>query len=202
MADLIDHEEFSALAPAGYYVALRVGFAFPLIEVNALPDDWVAHYTAQRFMLFDPVIRWLYANVGATRWSEIGLDDDREVIAQARDYGLHHGIAISCFDDMSDGQRSFGSFVRGDRDFEVDEIEVLHEHMWRLHRESAPPSNLTDAELEVLRMVKDGMRLKQIAHEIGVTEGAVKQRLRNAKTKLRAQTGAQAAAKAHEFGLL
>lgn len=202
MAELIDHESLSALAPAGYYVALRVGFAFPLIEVNQLPKDWVAHYTEQRFMLFDPVIRWLYANIGAVRWSEIALEDERDVIAQARDHGLRFGVAISCFDETSNGQRSFGSFVRADREFDVSEIAELQDHMWRLHRDSAPPSNLTDAEIEVLRMVKDGMRLKQIAHEIGVTEGAVKQRLRNAKDKLRAQTGAQAATKAREFGLL
>ena len=37
-------------------------------------------------------------------------------------------------------------------------------------------------------MVKDGKRLKQIAHELGVSEGAVKQRLKNAKTKLGAAT--------------
>lgn len=51
-------------------------------------------------------------------------------------------------------------------------------------------------------MVKDGKRLKQIAHELGVSEGAVKQRLKNAKLKLGAATGAQAAARAAGFGLI
>jgi LuxR family transcriptional regulator len=78
----------------------------------------------------------------------------------------------------------------------------LRGHIQRLHAEKAPPSNLTLAELEALRMVRDGLRVKQIALELGVSEGAVKQRLKNAKLKLGAQTGAQAAAMASEFGLI
>jgi LuxR family transcriptional regulator len=53
----------------------------------------------------------------------------------------------------------------------------LRGHIQRLHTEKAPPSNLTLAELEALRMVRDGLRVKQIAFELGVSEGAVKQRL-------------------------
>jgi LuxR family transcriptional regulator len=66
----------------------------------------------------------------------------------------------------------------------------------------APPTNLTMAELEALRMVKEGMRLKQMAHALGVSEGAIKQRLRNAKLKLGASTGAQAATRASDYGLI
>lgn len=51
----------------------------------------------------------------------------------------------------------------------------------------APPTNLTKAELEALRMVKDGLLVKEIANILGVSEGAVKQRLRNAKSKLGAK---------------
>jgi LuxR family transcriptional regulator len=190
------------LAPVGYYLALRVGFAFPLEEVNALPPDWVAHYTAQRFMLSDPVIRWVYANTGAIRWSEIEDDDPRDVLVRAREYGLNYGVAICCFDGNSDGQRSFGSFVREDREFSDTEIKDLTRYVNKLHRDKAPPTNVTQAELEALRMVKDGMRLKQIAFDLGVTEGAVKQRLKNARLKLGAATVAQAATMAREFGLL
>lgn len=190
------------LAPVGYYLALRVGFAFPLEEVNALPPDWVAFYTQNRFMLSDPVIRWVYANHGAIRWSEIIDPDKREVMARAREHGLNYGVAICCFDTNSGGQRSFGSFVRHDREYHDDEILILTRYVNRLHREKAPPTNVTQAELEALRMVKDGLRLKQIAYDLGVTEGAVKQRLKNARVKLGAQTVAQAATMAREFGLL
>jgi len=191
-----------ALASAGYYIALRVGFAFPMEEMNALPQDWVDYYTMERFMMHDPVIQWVYGNTGSVRWSEIETLDPKGVLRKARDYGLCHGVAICCFDDNPEGQRSFGTFARPDREFEDSEIALLQAHLTRLHHEKAPPTNLTPAELEALRMVKQGLRLKQIAHELGVSEGAIKQRLKNAKLKLGAATGTQAATRASDYGLI
>lgn len=202
MQTLKSSDDVADLANAGHYIALRVGFAFPLEEVNLLPPRWIDHYTKHRFMLHDPVIRWIYGNTGAIRWSEITLDDSMRVLDQAQTFGLRYGVAVACFDGNREGQRSFGTFARSDREFEAAEITILNEYVLRLHNAKAPPTNLTKAELEALGMLKSGLRLKQIAHELGVTEGAVKQRLKNAKTKLNAQTSAQAAAMAAEFGLL
>lgn len=202
MTEAFGPEQVKALAPSGHYIALRIGFAFPMQEVNGLPVEWVEHYTAQRFMLDDPVIRWMYTNTGATRWSEIDLTDPRQIFRQAQTFGLRYGIVVCCFDGNTEGLRSFGSFARSDREFEADEIAQLFAYVTRLHYEMAPPSTLTQAELEALRMVKSGLRLKQIAHNLGVTEGAVKQRLKNAKIKLGAKTGTQAATLASKFGLI
>ncbi|WP_418887965.1 autoinducer binding domain-containing protein [Octadecabacter algicola] len=199
--NLSSHEEVSSLATTGYYIALRVGFAFPLEEVNALPVAWAEHYTTHRFMLHDPVIRWIYANTGAIAWSGIELPDPMRVLDQAQTFGLRYGVAVACFDGNREGQRSFGTFARSDREFDKLEIDALYAYVLKRHHEKAPPTNLTNAELEALKMVKEGMRLKQIAYDLGVSEGAVKQRLKNAKTKLNAQTSAQAAAMAAEFGL-
>ncbi len=202
MTTSLDKDALGAVAPAGYYLALRVGFAFPLVEMNELPSDWIEHYTVQRLMLFDPVIQWAYTSTGAIRWSEIGRPDPRLIFEQAAQFGLRFGVAVSHVDAAGDPQRSFGSFCRADREFTDPEIADLAALVRRLHRDMAPPSNLTQAELEALRMVSQGLRLKQIAHDLGVSEGAIKQRLKNAKLKLGAQTGAQAAAKANDFGLL
>jgi len=195
-------DDLDELAPAGYYIALRVGFAFPLEERNALPRDWVDFYTRQRFMMHDPVIRWIYSNVGAIRWSAIDIDDPRRVIALGREHGLTYGVAVSCMDENSNGQRSFGTFARSDREHTDDEIARLSRLVACMHEDRAPPTNLTEAELEALRLVKEGMRLKQMAFELGVSEGAIKQRLKNAKLKLRAATGAQAVTRASDFGLI
>ena len=202
MIQLNGSDDVRAISNSGYYIALRVGFAFPLEEVNELPPAWVEHYTKLRFMLHDPVIRWVYSNTGAVRWSENELEDPMRVLDQAQTFGLRYGVAVSCIDDMSEGQRSFGHFARSDREFEQDEIAGLYNHVLTQHQEKAPPTNLTNAELEALRMVRDGLRLKQIAHDLGVSEGAVKQRLKNAKTKLGAHTSTQAAVMAGKFGLL
>lgn len=194
--------EFEVLAPAGYYVALRVGFAFPLAEHNALPASWVEHYTQNSFMVFDPVMQWVYRNHGTIRWSEIALPDPRGVLKDARRHGLHFGVAISFDDPGPKGQRSFGSFARADREYTDEEVEVLKRKLEWLHVAMAPPTNLTKAELEALRMVKDGLLVKEIANILGVSEGAVKQRLRNAKSKLGAKTGRQAVSAATGYGLI
>lgn len=195
-------DEIYEFAPVGFYIALRVGFAFPVEEINQLPDDWVSHYTQQRYLMFDPVIRWVNSNVGTTRWSELNCDDPKGVLKQAQVFGLRYGAAVAFFDGNDLGQRSYGIFLRSDREFTDLEIKFLHAYVQRRHQEAAPPTNLTAAELSALGMVKDGKRLKQIAHELGISEGAVKQRLKNAKLKLDAKTSTQAAAIASRFSLI
>ncbi len=202
MTTLLGPDDITGISPAGHYIALRIGFAFPIEEINALPEKWVELYTAQRYMLFDPVIRWVYSHNGATRWSEIDLDDPRKILPQAQTYGMRYGVAVACIDSENAGQRSFGSFARSDREFNDLEIRLLQAYILRRHSEMAPPQNLTNAELEALGMIRDGLRLKQIAHRLGVSEGAVKQRLKNAKQKLDAKTGPQAAALAAQYGLI
>ena len=65
-----DEEAFADLAPAGYYIAVRLGFAFPLAEYVAFPKPWVDLYGREGLMLDDPAVRWAYDNTGAARWSE------------------------------------------------------------------------------------------------------------------------------------
>ena len=202
MSTLMGPDEIEQLAPSGYYIALRIGFAFPMEEVNAFPPEWVQHYTAQRFMLFDPTVRWAYANTGMCRWSALEQDDPKKIIAQAKTFGMRFGVTVSVFDGNVDAQRSFASFTRADREYSDLEVKLLRALLVRRHTETAPPTNLTRAELEALGMVKDGKRLKEIAFELSVSEGAVKQRLKNAKLKLGAKTGTQAAALASQYGLI
>ena len=202
MRSVMGLENIALIAPAGYYVALRIGFAFPVEEVNNLPAAWVSHYTEQRFMLFDPVVRWVYANVGVRKWSEISQDDPRNVMGQAQTFGLRYGAVVAVSDGNAQGQRSYGTFARSDREYTDLEMKLLHAYVKRRHLEMSPPTNLTQAEIDALKMVKGGLRFKQIAFELGVSEGAVKQRLKNAKSKLQANTSTQAAAIAAKHGLI
>ncbi|MDJ0628708.1 MAG: autoinducer binding domain-containing protein [Rhodobacter sp.] len=198
-----DHtNKLSELSPSGYFLALRMGFVFPVYEKKTLPKKWIDRYTSQGLVLSDPVMHWMYQNVGATRWSAISIDDPRGVLEQAKFFGLNFGVAI-CHADMGEGQqRSFGSFARSDREFSDAEIAELTRTLGDMHRMMVPPKNLTKAELEALRMVKNGLLMKEIANLLGVSEGAVKQRLKNAKTKLKAKTSTHAATMATTFGLI
>jgi len=182
---------FASLAPAGHYLALRVGFAFPAFEFNALPDSWVAAYTEQGMMLDDPVMRWVYHNTGTIRWSDLTETDPRGMLDAAAQHGMPHGAAVS-IEGAGDGLRSFGMFARDDRPFRDAELAQIERQLRELHVQSAPSNKLTAAEIEALTMVKEGMILKEIAFRLGVSEGAIKQRLKNARIKLNARTGSHA----------
>lgn len=194
--------DIPAMASTGYYIALRIGFAFPKEEVNALPPAWVEEYTRESYMMSDPVLRWIYDSEGLCRWSAIPFPDPRGILPAARLHGLVHGVAVSLRDPAPAGQRSFGSFARPDREFTDLEARALLAYVRARHEALAPPRNITAAELEALRLIKEGQRLKQIAFRLGVTEGAVKQRLKNARIKLDAKTGAEAISRAAIFGLI
>jgi DNA-binding NarL/FixJ family response regulator len=64
------------------------------------------------------------------------------------------------------------------------------------------PDRLTEREVEVLRGVVQGLRNKEIAALLGVSENTVKFHLRNILDKLHAQSRAEAAAVAIREGLL
>ena len=202
MSDLTNFERLARLAPAGFYVAIRVGFAFPMVEHNRLPPEWIREYTASGLIVHDPCMAWVYKNCGAARWSELGEEDTQGVFEIAKSHGLNYGAASSCIDDGNASQRSFGIFCRSDREFTSAELDHLNESIEAVHRAHSRPTNLTVAELETLGLVKNGLLMKEIACILSVSESAIKQRLKNARAKLNAKTGSQAAARATMLGMI
>lgn len=186
-------DQIDQISPAGFYVAIRVGFSFPEEELNELPENWVEFYTTHGLVVHDPAMKWVYANTGATRMSEIGLPDPQQVRERAAVYGLSHGAVISVMAPEDRGRRSYGLFFREDRAFGDSDLQKLQGILTRLHAGAEDEPVLTAAEVEALRMQAEGMRLKQIAHALGISESAVKARLNNAKRKLGAKTQSQAA---------
>jgi DNA-binding CsgD family transcriptional regulator len=181
------------LAPAGFYVALRVGFSFPEEELNCLPENWVEFYTTHGLVVHDPAMRWVYGNTGVARLSDITDPDPHRIRAHAAIFGLSHGAVVSIMSSADRGRRSYGLFYRDDRNFEADDMVQLQRIMADLHAGNDNDPGLTPAEIEALRMQAAGMRLKQVAAELGISESAVKARLNNAKRKLGAKTLSQAA---------
>jgi len=64
------------------------------------------------------------------------------------------------------------------------------------------PERLTDRELSVLRLVVDGLRNKEIAAELGISENTVKFHLKNTVEKLHVRSRAELAVRAVREGLL
>lgn len=185
--------QITQISPAGYYVAIRVGFSFPEEELNELPENWVEFYTTHGLVVHDPAMKWVYANTGVLRTSDIALPDPHQVRERAAVFGLSHGAVVSVLAPQDRGRRSYGLFFRDDRAFEEADLDQLHVIMRQLHSGPDEDAALTTAEIQALRMQTEGLRLRQIAAEIGISESAVKARLNNAKRKLGARTQSQAA---------
>jgi DNA-binding NarL/FixJ family response regulator len=64
------------------------------------------------------------------------------------------------------------------------------------------PDRLTERELDVLRLVVAGLRNKEIAAELGISENTAKFHLRNILDKLHAQNRAEVVARAMRGGLV
>ena len=121
--DPLDLTVLDRIATAGYYIAMSVGFAYPLMEVNTLPRDWIDHYTENGLLVVDPVFKWIFSNTGSVRWSD--LESDTNFFKQANAYNLKYGLAI-CFRDLAKKQhRSYINCCRNDREFNDIEISEL-----------------------------------------------------------------------------
>ncbi len=69
-------------------------------------------------------------------------------------------------------------------------------------RTAPDPDRLTEREVEVLRLVTAGLRNKEIASELGISENTAKYHLRNILEKLHAQSRTEVAARAVRDGLV
>lgn len=191
---------FLQIATAGFYVALRLGFYSPEDELNTFPDAFVDFYTARGLALQDPLMRWTFTNQGALRWSEIDQADPLGVMTRYRQFGLRFGATICLAGRGSVPKKSFGLFGRSDREFSDAEVHDLREMLTALHVNE--PQSLTESQVEVLRMLSTGMRYKQMAFALGISESAVKARLKGAAQRMNAKTAAQAASVAASRGML
>jgi DNA-binding NarL/FixJ family response regulator len=67
---------------------------------------------------------------------------------------------------------------------------------------STVASELSEREVEVLRLIADGLSNKEIAEKLFIAEGTAKNHVSNILSKLEARDRAQAVARAKELGLL
>lgn len=198
---ILDYE-FDEFAKSGFFIAYRVQFLRPEYEFNNLPRAWILKYTQQGLMMYDPVMRWIYSNDGAILWSDVAGDDGFGVLQDAATHDLNYGFAVSMIDPFDPGIRSFGNFCRSDREFLPAETKELQRRLELLFADLEAPKDITEAETEALRLLKNGMLIKEVAYDLGISEGAVKQRLKSAKNKLDARTTAHAVSIASNFGLI
>ncbi|PFG62236.1 LuxR family transcriptional regulator [Thioclava sp. ES.031] len=191
---------FAELAPEGCYVAIRVGFYAPEVEMNLFSAEWIDHYTRIGGALSDPLLHWARDNSGHAHWHEISVPGKTSILADYERFGLSHGCVVSIPGSDEVPKRSVGIFARHDRNFSASELSKLEQALKNLHEDGAKP--LTGPQLEALKLYSEGYLYKQIAHTLDISQGAVKLRLKNGADRLKARSVREAAHIAASRGLL
>lgn len=189
----------SRLSPSGYSIALHIRNGTPHLQYKSYDPDWVQTYVEQGYLLADPVSFWGFGDGTFIRWSDITLPDPHKILQQAKEYGLNYGVAIALGPISS---RTIAGFARSDREFTDDEIVELQILMEQLHSIATPPKTLTPPQQAALQHVASGHRYAEIAAMLGISESALKARLRSARDRLSARTTAEAIQRAQESGLI
>ena len=191
--------ELAAIVPEGYSAGLHIRFTAPLVYRTTYTESWRTLYKENVFALRDPAVFWGLGTKGQIRWSEIMLPDPFNIFGQARDHGLRFGAVISHGPITS---RSIVGIARADREFTDHEIEHAAQITIALHDAAEPPKELTGAQVEALRLLSEGDRHTAAASKLGISESALKARLKSARIRLGARTTAEAVRKAREYHFL
>ncbi|SDZ53070.1 LuxR family transcriptional regulator [Jannaschia faecimaris] len=189
-------EEF---APVGYTVGVHIRFASPMYMRSTYPQAWQDLYSTNNYALRDPLVFWGISKTGVIRWSDINLPDPFGVMIKAAKHGLIYGAVASCGKITS---RTIVGVSRDDREFTDSEMRGVAAIADALHEVTEPPTDLTPAMIEALRLVGEGFRHAAAAAELGISESAFKARLSSARDRLGAQTTAEALRMAREFRLI
>ncbi|MGB3556496.1 MAG: autoinducer binding domain-containing protein [Jannaschia sp.] len=187
------------IGPAGFLIGFNYTFRGPEMMVSGYPEDWRAEYEERNYFMGDPVLMWMSMNSGTRRWSDIKLPDVRGVLKRAEEKGLRYGLALSV---KKGRKRSICSVARSDRELTDAEISHVSAKFGVWCDLTTNRSALTDKELDVLRLLRNGLPQKEIAHSLKVSEATVKQRAASATSKLGAANRIQAIAIAMTRGYL
>lgn len=192
-------EELAEIAPAGYAAGLKLRFSGPSLVRGTYPARWTEHYTENLMAFWDPVVVWSLTNTGHKRWSALKIPDPLGVMKQAREYGINYGVAISVGKLPN---RSILGIARSDREFSDTEIHHAYGVFSGIHERVLEKKPLTQNQAEALRLIAGGDLQSAVSGELGISQSALKARLKAARTKLNARTTLEAIARAKELHLL
>jgi LuxR family transcriptional regulator len=174
----IDSEvaKLEVLAPAGYFLAIRVRGASPLMVFKTFPADWLDIYMENGYMMRDPITTWALTVGGTIRWSSSFLPDPFGVLRHAAEHGLKYGASIA------HGPRSaltLCSICRQDREPTKDEIAAAREIVLRLHDLTELPKSLSDSQRAGLNALASGSGAAGLARELGISQAAAAAEIRD-----------------------
>lgn len=191
--------KIAEIAPAGYFLALRVRGTSPLMALKTYPQAWVDRYMENGYMLRDPITAWAMTIGGAIRWSSPLLLDPFRILRQAAEYGLTYGASVA---HGPISALSICSFGRSDREPTESEIAEVRRIVIDLHDRVALPKTLDDGQKEILHAMTQGTTAEELAARSGVSRDAMRERFTAVYETLRAKTADEALQRAKEYKLL
>lgn len=201
---LIPHfdEELEALrqlANAGFILGFNMTFRGPEHMHTEYPEDWRVEYESKSYYAMDPILMWALGKSGHARWSEVKLPDIRGVLARGATFGLKYGAVFSVKKKRA---RSFLTLARNDRELTDSEIQIVATKFDGWCDLVTNRASLTEKEIDVLALLRDGVARKDIALKLYISEPTVKQRAASATKKLQANNQIQAVAMAVSRGFI
>ncbi|MGX9857204.1 autoinducer binding domain-containing protein (plasmid) [Limimaricola variabilis] len=184
-----DFHDLIRVSPLGFNAVLRVNRGRAVHVENCFPPAWRDAYERQSYFLRDPTVGWALGHDGVIDWATLEPNDPAGVLADARAHGLMHGITVAT---GSGDIRSFCGLARVDRPFTATEAQRALAVIERLHKGPPGAPALTAAQREALRLMAEGERHMRAAAIIGISESALKARLKSARLALGARTTVEA----------
>jgi LuxR family transcriptional regulator, quorum-sensing system regulator SdiA len=196
--DFIDEEllKIGAIAPAGYFLGLRIRGASPLMAFQTYPQAWIEEYTGKGYVLRDPITTWAMTRGGVIRWSSPFLLDPFRILRRAAAHGLTYGASIA-YGGL--GSLTICSLSRADRELSNEEIAEAREVVVGLHDRVCLPDRLSDAQRELLAAMADDAT--EVAAAIGTSPAAADKAVRDICRTLIARSPAEALQRAREHNL-
>lgn len=186
------------------------------------PEKWLQVYTAKKYVLIDPTVRYLAHAQRPFRWREsmAAFRKDahqrrmEQMMVDAFDHGLEDGYVFPIHGRTG----ILGSLGLGGRVIELSPVEislfeaVARKAFWRLldlKKESQvletvllTEAQLTRREMEILRYLAEGMTSMEISKLLKISNHTVDWYMNGLQDKLKAKNRQQAVALAFRHGLI
>ncbi|MCR6645812.1 MAG: LuxR family transcriptional regulator [Terricaulis sp.] len=204
---------------------VEMGFTFVALGVHAdplrpdraayvfqnYPDEWIAHFSTQRYHLVDPVYRAAEAGTVEFAWTDPEFLQplswrQRRILNEAREFGLRHGRTHGLASMLP--RRASASLVTSDPDMpegaytagKLINVLVHHRATQMCIAEAPRFAELKRRERQCLELCASGLVDADIARGLGLSVATVRRHIERARVRLGASTRIQAAARAIASG--
>ena len=176
-----DVQWLKSIATAGYMIGVNHTNRGTEFFDSNYPVAWRDEYEENRYLFVDPVVHSFLRKDGQIRWSKVSWRDIFGVMKGARQHGLAFGAS---FVRSHDKNKSMLSIARADREISDEEMEEISDWWTGFVEKANAPLPINKDEVEALSCVLQNMAVIEGAASLGISETAMKSRLKSARAKL------------------